>query len=672
MTDNNIPDDEPGKATDELNGEDEGFDWPIDRRTLLKGAAAASMAGFVGIPSASGTAIATTGTETLYLSDSATGSIGTILFKVTLDDSTGHADLTELDTWPADHFDQVDALAATPDGRYVYAIDKNSGHLGQYDVVGDSFQDEGALTGSGGETFPGGVVMAAYSPTGTLYIASSATNKIYSVDTAAKTFSEVVTIQQSLKGTDIAFTADGTCYLISTTDGQALYTVDLSNGSVTKKGSGTGHYFTGLGVRDAGTGDIVGSSTTNDTLYLISRDGVLGTGYPLYLDGSRYDYTFGDMTVGALDVCPGETVPLCAGQDIDVGTVTVTEFAGELTITYDLTEPWVMCESHVDIGDAYEDLTTNNSGNPQVGKFDLSTVHDPCVSDYTYTVDCSSDALDDVSGDPTSLVIATHAVVRPADGCADFSSFEPGESVEGMGTVLPGLEIKAGYDEAVAVFEGTDPRIYQAPNPNIDPDQEPVKNWGLGLAKSDGTSNGGFADAKASKDDTAQSFTFTFAEGVTVSEFSLRMMDFGDFNPTNSTSHYAEMRAYDENDDEVDAQVLDYSSNGERVSPVTEEYGDLITNGDAYSTVDDGMTPDLGRYTWTMEGQRITRIELSFGEGYDPDVAFDDLCFTTDAEETAWTCEGTDGVSDFPGHNWATYFTYDLCESAGLLDCKSN
>lgn len=238
--------------------------------------------------------------ETLYLTDS--GPNGTILFDVTLEDDPMRANLTELDQLPSPEFDQVDAMAATPDGSIIHFIDKNSGHLGAYDVSADSFTDLGPLSGSNVSGFPDGIVMAAYSPDGTLYMASSETDGLYTVDPSVPEFTKVTTINESLRGTDIVFTVDGTLYLISTVDanGKALYTVDPSDGSVTKQGTGTGEQFTGLGVRAAGTGNIVGSATSDDSIYVIGRDGTLGTRYPMYEGGTRYDYDFGDMTVGEL------------------------------------------------------------------------------------------------------------------------------------------------------------------------------------------------------------------------------------------------------------------------------------------------------------------------------------------------------------------------------------
>jgi predicted ribosomally synthesized peptide with SipW-like signal peptide len=261
--------------------------------------------------------------ETLYLTDS--GADGTILFDVVLDGITGRANLTELVTMGAANFDQVDAIAATNDGETVYAIDKNSGHLGAYDVSADSFSDEGQLTGTNGGGFPGGLVNAAYSPGGMLYMASSSTDGLYTVDTINKTFTQVATIQQSLRGTDIAFTVDGTLYMISTegSNGKALYEIDPSDGSVIKKGSGTGEQFTGLGVRAAGTGNLVGSATSDDSVYVIGRDGILGDRFEMYENNSRYTYQYGDMTVGELctDRPSGHCVALAWWLPRDVGNI---------------------------------------------------------------------------------------------------------------------------------------------------------------------------------------------------------------------------------------------------------------------------------------------------------------------------------------------------------------
>lgn len=677
-------------------------DRGINRRTVLKGAAAASVAGFVGIPATTGGALgAPTQTgETLYLSDSGfetNDNGGSKLFEVDLDDTNDVANLTLLSNLDAesggnDWYDQVDALAATPDGSTVYAIDKLTKHLGAYDVSADTFADQGVIS-----NLPNDVVQTAFSPGGTLYVSSDSTDELYEVDPAVPEVSATIDLDDGfdMQGADIVFGADGTLYIFTNggnSNGAGLYKIDdVSSASQPISPDFVGQpekpYFTGLAVRDAGAGDLVASTHTYDSttnangdgtgsndvsrLFTIDRgDGTKIAEYDTKLGGSDYYVGYGDMTVGVLDGCDDLTLALCAGQDIDVGTVTVSELAGKLSVTYDLTDPWRLCESHVDIGD----LHTNRAGNPQIGTFDLSETHDPCVSSYTYTIECGDDALADVTSDASSLDIATHAVVRPADGCADFASFQPGDSVEGLGTVTPTLDIASTSGvagaEAVAQQEGETPASYGAPNGSGS-----TMNGCLDDYHSDPGVAGGFSDLATKNAGASHAYEFTVADDVTLSDFSLRMLDFGDYNPGRDTHHYAEMVAYDAADAEVDRMELEYYTNG-GVNPTTAWdtaahdtvlWSNLQSQGDAC----DATAGDPGNWVWSVSGDDIVRVELTFGDGHDPNVAFTDLCFTA-TDETAWTCAGQDGVSRFtPQGSWATHFTYTLCEAPGklTLDC---
>lgn len=292
-----------------MTDQNETDEWGIDRRTVLKGVGAASVAGFVGVPAFSGSVAASSHTtETLYLTDSGGDNSGSFLgklYSVNLDDSFSppRANLTLLLDLTDSDFDQVDAIAASADGATVYMVDKNSKHLGIYDVTDDSFSDEGVIS-----NLPGGVVLASYSPSGTLYVASQDDNTLYTVDPADPSATAFVTVSGAdVQGADIAFDADGTLYLYSSRD-QELYTVDYESssgtfGEATLVGK-TGDFFTGLAIRDAGEGDLVGSNTTRDEVVVVDKSsGAQGTAYEMYLDGSRYAYGYGDMTVGELDVC---------------------------------------------------------------------------------------------------------------------------------------------------------------------------------------------------------------------------------------------------------------------------------------------------------------------------------------------------------------------------------
>jgi sugar lactone lactonase YvrE len=289
----------------------------MNRRNVLRTVGVMGAVGTFGLPAFSGSVAASSHvTETLYLTDSGGDNAGNFLgklYSVDLDDSFSppRANLTLLEEFPDAYFDQVDAIAASADGTTVYMVDKNSKHLGTYDVASDSFDDEGVISG-----LPGGVVLASYSPSGTLYVASQDDNTLYTVDPTGPSATAFVTVSGAdVQGADIAFDADGTLYLYSSSD-QELYTVDYDSssgtfGNATFVGA-TGDFFTGLAIRDAGDGDLVGSNTTRDEVVVVDKStGAQGTAYEMYLDGSRYAYGFGDMTVGALDVCDE-----CTSEDL--------------------------------------------------------------------------------------------------------------------------------------------------------------------------------------------------------------------------------------------------------------------------------------------------------------------------------------------------------------------
>lgn len=96
-----------------------------------------------------------------------------------------------------------------------------------------------------------------------------------------------------------------------------------------------------------------------------------------------------------------EPVTLWAGQNIDVGTVTVLKDGNDLTVIYNTTGDWVLTETHLAVADLLEEIPQTKTGNPKPGKFPYSEEHDPAVTTYTYKVPLADlDAL---------LYIAAHA-----------------------------------------------------------------------------------------------------------------------------------------------------------------------------------------------------------------------------------------------------------------------
>lgn len=289
--------------------------------------------------------------EVLYLSDSSTNAVGTYLYRVNLDQATHQADLTLL---PAScdeiSFNQVDALACTPDGGKLYAIDKygdsahpGTGKLGYCDVGTASWYEVDYV--KHGTSIVPGIVLAAFSPGGILYAASENTDSLYTVDkgTAAATLvGQVVRLATgatvNVQGADLVFAADGTLYLWAngsrTGAPRGLYELTLPAtvpGPVyaTHLGEGdTGSYFTGLAIRANGWGDLVGSTHEDEIFVVDKTNASTADTFEMYLGGSPYNYEYGDMTAGPLVLCTktigywknhswdGATVSIC-GDTID-------------------------------------------------------------------------------------------------------------------------------------------------------------------------------------------------------------------------------------------------------------------------------------------------------------------------------------------------------------------
>jgi hypothetical protein len=115
------------------------------------------------------------------------------------------------------------------------------------------------------------------------------------------------------------------------------------------------------------------------------------------------------LTVGMIGVVqaqPDMTVPLIAGQDMEVGRVEVT-LDGDLYVRFVLDaacDDVLITETHLHIGEDLGDFPlTKKSGAPKIGQFDYSMDHDPAVIEYTYQIPAG-----ELPEDP--FLIAAHAV----------------------------------------------------------------------------------------------------------------------------------------------------------------------------------------------------------------------------------------------------------------------
>jgi hypothetical protein len=322
--------------------------------------------------------------EELYLSDelengdsqNAPEYNGGALYSVALDDLADRANLTLLinlqgacaSGLPAGvdcdvAFDKPH-ISATPDGARVYVVNRfrpsraqdqpiySGTPVGYYDVDLSSFVFQGMISGLPAE----GSILAANSPAGDFYIANAQSNRLYRVDASSLAIAAQWPIVKStggaldVVGADIAFDAAGTLYLWTNTSAaggadRGLYTVAIpeasgGNALATRIGGSSTSYFTGLAVREAGNGPLVGSSESDDAIFEISPvDGSIGTQYSMYLDGNPYDHRFGDMTTGRL-VLPApaiKLVKLTNGTDNNVPTGPIVAVGSTVTWTYNVT-----------------------------------------------------------------------------------------------------------------------------------------------------------------------------------------------------------------------------------------------------------------------------------------------------------------------------------------------
>ena len=188
------------------------------------------------------------------------------------------------------------------------------------------------------------------------------------------------------------------------------------------------------------------------------------------------------------------------------------------------------------------------------------------------------------------------------DLAATSLNLSPGDSIEGAGTLLPYLTIFS-TGNVVVLQQGvavTDTWTY---------------GTGSGYNGCISTLNSeyGFGDLDRNHD-----YTFTFTSGVTVNSFSLRMLDFGDYFPLSTTPHSIQMTAYDAYNNIIDFHLLEIDG------------GKDLVKGDACTAVEG----EPGKYVFEVNGPGIVRVEIQPVSSIDPNIGFNDICFTQAICET--------------------------------------
>jgi hypothetical protein len=262
--------------------------------------------------------------EILYMSDTGVLHDGfSTLYRVEIDEAAGKANMIPLPSGTV-NYDHVDTLSSTPDGTRLYFVDDGGqppataqATLAYYDVASATVTGIGVVMQGGVKVTR--IDQAAFSPAGTLYITSSKTDKLYTLDlaTAAATDLGAVVNQASgaivdISGADIAFTSDGALYIWINTERagapRGLYSIALPPAAGVVNATFIGlasdeHPFWGLAVRANGNGDLVGTGSTEeegDELHVINKEDGSNVIPPLtlYLDGEPFDATAGDMSIG--------------------------------------------------------------------------------------------------------------------------------------------------------------------------------------------------------------------------------------------------------------------------------------------------------------------------------------------------------------------------------------
>ena len=112
----------------------------------------------------------------------------------------------------------------------------------------------------------------------------------------------------------------------------------------------------------------------------------------------------GGRGIRRVDNCLPTEVNLIAGQTMIAGTVTVTNDAEYIYVTYTTTGSWVLTQTHLYVG-ACNLIPVNNPGNPIPGQFPYSGTHNN-ITTVSYQVPISKIPVGSCG------CIAAHAVVK--------------------------------------------------------------------------------------------------------------------------------------------------------------------------------------------------------------------------------------------------------------------
>ncbi|RIV30559.1 hypothetical protein D2V08_15850 [Flagellimonas lutimaris] len=299
---------------------------------------------------------------------------------------------------------------------------------------------------------------------------------------------------------------------------------------------------------------------------------------------------------------------LYAGQNIEVGKVTVSEIGGNYLITYEITnDEWCITETHLSVVNSPEEFPITNAGNPKNGNFEYSDEF-ACEKTVTYEVPIEK-----------GPYIAAHAVVECVSSSVETIVANLPETLE-FCTVNQGPDAYLN----ITIGEGSLAGSYGA--------------WCIDNDSPIQLSNCYTADVYALNEELPDS-AFEYPENFDLVNWLLNQNIVGEPSVSSGEAYtygdlqFAIWKLLDDIEDESCAEC----NLGTFTSGHVDELVALAQeNGTDFN-------PECGNVTGV----------ILISEGVQPLIIPTPLDCNT-CEETAWA----DGC-DFPGNNWATYFQYD-------------
>jgi hypothetical protein len=308
----------------------------------------------------------------------------------------------------------------------------------------------------------------------------------------------------------------------------------------------------------------------------------------------------------------------------------------------------MISETHLHVATSLEGIPQKN-GNPPPGQFEFKMEHDPWVDDYTYMI---------LLGDWTvgeALYIAAHAVVKDLinvnEYCIDFETYNEYDTISTVSTPAgpvsfymtdyTGFESLTIGDYVPLSSTGDLPTV-ASPN-TITPEYGNIVGFTVGSNPyvDDYVANDPFGTGAGGNTLTdTPDYTQTLLQQHAVSMFQAILVDFSNVEDFLGVSFAGVDLDHGET---WNIFYFDSSNIIIDIQSIIAPPGGL----DGYALPISNSNPSITKFViWGT---------MNIGVAGRVGFAIDNLCTETAGEETAWGYG-----SDFPGSNWATYFTYTV------------